>query len=288
MSQAMIVDINLGNVQEMVLQNSKRLPVALVFWSAKNEQSRLIVTILEKLAKEMSGEFILGKVNVDLEPKIVEQLGNPQAPFFKLIKNGDIAVDQAGLQTEQFYRDTLKQNQEKDPSEELRDLAKEAFHQGNLDQAIQLLGEAAKANANNYKIHLDLVQMYIQTGHIEKARDLFVKLPEQAQQDPLGKELDGFIFFSALIEDAPDLTDIQQTLTENPDDCHTLLVFSGILMLNGQAENALQTLIKLFMVDRSYGEGIAQKAILKGFEMLTAKAPELVTMYRRKFQNLLY
>lgn len=288
MSQAMIVDINMNNVQEMVIQNSKRLPVILSFWEPLNEQSKLANTILEKLAAEFAGKFILAKVNAGQQTELVEKFSLPGVPFYKLVKNGDIVTELSGLQSEQHYRDLLNSNITEDPSEVLRKQANQAFAEGQFDQAITLLGEAAQANANNYQIHLDLVQMYLHTGHLEKAQNLFEKLPEEAQQDPKGKELDGVLFFSAAIQDIPDLQSIQATLADNPNDCDALYQLAGLLMLNGQAENALQTLFKLFTADRTYQDGLPQKSIIKAFEMLTAKAPELVTIYRRKFQSLLY
>jgi len=288
MSQAMIVDVNLNNVQEMVIQNSKRLPVIMNFWDPLNEQSKLANTILEKLANEFAGKFILAKVNAGQQTELVEKFALPGVPFYKLVTNGDIATELAGLQTEAHYRELLQTHLTEDPSEGLRKQANQAFAEGQFDHAIALLGEAAKANANNYQIHLDLVQMYLHTGHLEKAQSLFDKLPEEAQKDPKGKELDGVLYFSAAIQDIPDLPSIQATLAENPQDCDALYQFAGLLMLNGQAENALQTLFKLFSTDRSYQDGLPQKSIIKAFEMLTAKAPELVTIYRRKFQSLLY
>jgi len=288
MSEAMIVDITLNNVQEMVMQNSKRLPVLISFWSPLNEQSKLANTILEKLAHEFAGKFILAKLNAPQQIELANKLGSPDVPFIKLIKNGDIAAEQAGLLSEQNYRTILNSQFQDEPSEVMRKQANEAFANGEFDQAVQLLGEAAKANSNNYQVHLDLVQMYLHTGHLENAKNLFDKLPEEAQKDPKGKELDGILYFSEAIANSPDIQALQATLSKNPNDCTALHFLAGFLMLNGQAENSLQTLLKLFSIDRGFAECLPQKSLIKAFEMLSAKAPELVTIYRRKFQSLLY
>ncbi|QCU89722.1 tetratricopeptide repeat protein [Thiomicrorhabdus sediminis] len=288
MSEAMIVDISLANVQEMLVQNSNTHPVALVFWSAQNEQSRLIVTIFEKLAEEFAGKLIVGKVNTDIEKEICEKLGNPQAPFVKMIKMGDIADEKALLQSEETYRTWVEGFLENDPSEELRMQAKAAFHNGAFDEAVELLGEAAKINVNNFRIHLDLVQMYLQTGHLDKGQDLFEKLPDEAKKSPQGKELSGLMHFSEILAGAPDIEQIQQKLAEDQNDIQALMHLAGYLMLHGHAEKSLQALLKAFMVDREFNEGAARKALLQAFDMLGAKAPELVTQYRRKFQSLMY
>ena len=288
MSEAMIVDVTLNNIQEMVIQNSKRLPVMVSFWNPTDERSKLANSILEKLAKEFAGKFILAKINAGQQVELVEKFSLPGTPFFKLIKNGDIVTEQQGLFEEAEYRKLIESQIEKDPSDELRQAASAAFSEGQVDQAIELLAEAAKVNPNNYHVHLDLVTMYFQSGHLDKARQLFDKLPDEAQADPKGQELDGVLFFAEIIKDAEGVEALQQRLADNPNDSDALLTLSGYLMLNGQAENALQTLFKLFRVDRNYQNGLPQRTIIKAFAMLSPKAPHLVHQYRRQFQSLLF
>ncbi|MBN2864597.1 MAG: tetratricopeptide repeat protein [Thiotrichales bacterium] len=288
MSQPMIVDVTLGNVQEMVMQNSKRFPVVIHFWSSLNEQSKLANTILEKIATERAGEFILAKINVDREKDITAKFAVTDIPFYKVVKNNDIVTECAGLLTEAAYRALINANVQEEPSEQLRKQATQAFAQGEFDLAVKLLGEAAQANPNNFKVHLDLVQMYLHTGHLDKASNLLQKLPEEAQNSPQGKQVNGVIYFTEIINQSPSIEQIQTTLASNPNDSDALFGLAGFLMLNGQSENALQTLFKLFTLDRGYQDGLPQKTILKAFEMLSGPAPELVTMYRRKFQSLLY
>jgi len=288
MSQPMIVDVTLANVQEMVMKNSKRFPVVISFWSSLNEQSKLANTLLEKIATERAGEFILAKINVDREKDITSKFGVTDVPFYKVVKNNDIITEGAGLLSEAAYRSLVEANVQTDPSEQLRKQATQAFAKGEFDLAVKLLGEAAQANPNNFKVHLDLVQMYLHTGHLDKASNLLQKLPEEAQNSPQGKQVNGVIYFTEIVNQSPSIEQIQTKLAENPNDADALFGLAGFLMLNGQQENALQALLKLFSIDRNFQDGLPQKTLLKAFEMLSGPAPELVTMYRRKFQSLLY
>lgn len=286
--QAMIVDVTINNFQEMVMQNSSRLPVLINFWSPTNEQSKLANTILEKLAQEMAGKFILAKINYDQQHELAQKLSAPTPPFYKLIKDANIVTESEGLFSEDAYRSLLRANIIEDPSETLRKQAAQAFAQGQLDQAIQLLGEAARENPENFKVHLDLVQLYLHSDQLEQATELFSKLPEAAHKDPQGLYIKGLLYFSNLAQKAPDVESIQATLAEDANSCDALFNLTAYLVLNGQMENAIQTLFKLFTIDRSYQEGLPQKTIIQLFDMLSASQPELVTHYRRKFQSLLY
>jgi len=288
MSQAMIADITLHTVQELVVQSSERLPVLVCFWSPLNDESNQAVTILEKLANDLTGRFILAKINVDQQTELAEQFGQPAPPSFKLIHKIDVIAEQEGLFTEAEYRKLIEAQLEEDPSEVLRKQAADAFANGEYDTALALLGDASKANANNYHVHLDLVTMYLHTGHLDKASNLFEKLPEEAQQDTVGKELSGVLFFSTVIEHSPSLEDVDKALNENDLDCHALYSLSAYLILNGQAQNALETLFRIFNTDREFMNGVAKKAILKSFDMLEHQAPEMVKAYRKRFQNMVF
>lgn len=288
MPQAMIVDVSVNNIQEMVIQNSNRLPVVINFWSHSNEQSKLANTILEKLAVEMAGKFILAKINFDKESVIIEKFGVTSVPFYKVVKNGEIVTEGPGLLSEAAYRSLLNATVTEEPSEVLRKQAAQAFSEGQYDETVRLLGEAAQTNPNNFKIHLDLVQLYLHTDQLEQAKELFSKLPEEAQKDKQGQYIQGILYFTEIIMAAPEVPVIQANLVENPADCDALFYLAGYLVLNGKYENAFQTLFKLFSTDRSYQEGTPQKAIITVFNMLSGSEPELVVNYRKKFQSLLY
>lgn len=287
MSEAMIIDITLNNIQEMVIQHSKQLPVLIHFWSSKNEASQQANTLLEGLAQEMAGKFIFAKINVDNESDIAEKFSNPTPPFYKLIKNADIITEAAGLKTEEEYRTLLQEYLVDEPSERLRKEAAQAFADGAFDLALQRLTEAAQENPNNIKIHLDLVQLYLHTDQLKQAQELFSKLPEEAQKEPHGRYIKGILYFTEQIQHSPEITQIQATLADNPKDSNSLFYLSTYLMLNGQIEPAFQTLLQLFSVDRTYQEGLPKKTLLQAFDMHVAAQPELVAKYRRTFQNLL-
>lgn len=287
MSEAMIIDVTLNNVQEMVIQNSKQLPVLIQFWSPSNPESMQANSLLESLAQEMAGQFILAKINVDQQHDIAEKFSNPTPPYYKLIKDADIITEAAGLKTKDEYRALFQEYLVDEPSEKLRKEAAQAFSAGEFDLSLQLLTEAAQENPNNIKIHLDLVQLYLHTDQLEQAQELFSKLPDEAQKEPHGRYIKGVLYFTEKMQQAPEITEIQATLATTPKDGASLFYLSTYLILNGQIEPAFQTLLQLFTVDRAYENGLPQKTLLQAFDMYAASQPELVAKYRRTFQSLL-
>lgn len=177
---------------------------------------------------------------------------------------------------------------EENSSEQFREQAQAAFSKGDVESALALLGQAAKADPNNFYVHLDLAKMYFQTGNIEKAQNLIEKLPDQAKQSPEGKFLLSLFKYTQIIAKIGDIETIKQKLANNENDSEALYGLCAYLMLNGQIEQAIQALLKLFMQDKDYQEGIAQKSLIEIFNLHQSQQPELITTYRRKLQGLLF
>ncbi len=287
MSNAMIVNISPNNLQEMVIQNSKHLPVLIHFWSEHNEASQTAKNRLEKLANNMAGKFVLAKINVDQQPEITQKFLNPCPPSYKLIKDADIVSEAEGLYTEAEYRTLLEAHIIDEPSEVLRKQAAQAFSEGHPDTALHHLKAAIKENPNNIKVHLDLVQLYLHTDQIEHAKTLFSQLPEAAQKEPHGRYIHGTLYFTEHLKQAPHITEIQARLKERPNDGEALFYLGVYLILNQQIEPALQTLLQGFSVERSSSSSQPKTALLQAFDMFNASQPELVAKYRRTFQSLL-
>lgn len=287
MTEAYITDITTENFTE-ILNHSSNIPVLMHFWEPLNETSQQVNALLEKLASEFAGQFILAKIHAGQHPELASRSGVSEVPYYKLVFKGEILSEQAGMQTESEYRALLEPHLVKDPSEQLREQAQLAFANGQIDEAIKLIGEAAKTNPNNFRVHLDLVQMYLLTGHLDKANNLFEKLPEEAHQSSEGKRLKGILIFSEIADTSADIESIQRTLQQDPNQPDALYGLAAYLALHNHPEKAMQTLLKLFQIDRTYQEGAPQKALIALFNMLSDSHPQLVSTGRRQLQGLLY
>ena len=85
--QASIIDINESNLQQ-TLEQSMQLPVLFYFWSERSQHCQELTPVLERLAQEYAGQFILAKLDCDKEQRVASQFGLRSIPTVYLFQDG--------------------------------------------------------------------------------------------------------------------------------------------------------------------------------------------------------
>lgn len=86
-SQAAIISINESNLHQ-TLEQSMQVPVLFYFWSARSQHCQELTPLLERLAQEYAGQFVLAELDCDAEPAVAQQFGLRSIPTVYLFQNG--------------------------------------------------------------------------------------------------------------------------------------------------------------------------------------------------------
>ena len=87
------LNINQSNFHDEVLLSDK--PVLLDFWAPWCGPCRMVVPIVEEIAKERS-DVKVGKVNVDEQPELASRFGVMSIPTLVVMKDGKVVSQSAG------------------------------------------------------------------------------------------------------------------------------------------------------------------------------------------------
>lgn len=86
-----IQKIDKTNFESVVINSSK--PVLLDFWADWCGPCQMAMPIVNEIAEE-NPQYLIGKINVDEEPKLAQTFNIMSIPTFMVIKNGR-AIEQA-------------------------------------------------------------------------------------------------------------------------------------------------------------------------------------------------
>lgn len=106
----MEIDVNDNNFEKEVLEKSKEIPVVVDFWAQWCSPCLILKPILEKLAKEYEGKFILAKANVDEVKSNAQKYEVRGIPSVKMFKNGEIIDEFTGSLPEESIKQWLDKN----------------------------------------------------------------------------------------------------------------------------------------------------------------------------------
>lgn len=239
MSTQNIVNINESNLQQ-TLELSMTTPVLFYFWSERSQHCLQLTPVLESLAAQYNGQFILAKLDCDAEQMIASQFGLRAIPTVYLFQNGQPVDGFQGPQPEEVIRALLDKVLPRE--EELKaQQAMQLMQEGNYTEALPLLKDAWQLSNQNGEIGLLLAETQIALNRSEDAEAVLKTIPLQ-DQDTRYQGLVAQIELLKQAADTPEIQLLQQQVAENPQDAGLAAQLALQLHQVGRNEEALELL----------------------------------------------
>ena len=108
-TSAHVIDVSERDFEQLVLRRSLQVPVLVDFWAQWCAPCKTLSPLLEKLAEEGAGSWILAKVDVDANQALSGQLQIQSIPTVFLALGGRLVPGFQGALPEQALRDFLAQ-----------------------------------------------------------------------------------------------------------------------------------------------------------------------------------
>lgn len=272
-------DVSLETFDSAVITPSQEIPVVVDFWAPWCEPCKTLKPMLEKLAEEYAGRFLLAMVNADENPEIAQHFGVRSIPTVKVLFQGQLVDEFTGALPEAQLRAFLDRFALPPVGGNLREEAAALLAEGKLEEALAKLVEASKAKPEDQAIQLDAVDVMMQLGRNDEAQQLLSG--EYTQEPDRANALRARL---ALAAGAADTEEIEARLAANPADHAARIELANAYAAQGKFREAMEAALEVAIRDRSFGEGLGRTTLLKLFEALggSDQYDDLIREFRRK------
>lgn len=269
-----VIDVTDATFNAEVIDRSRSVPVLVDFWADWCQPCKQLGPILEKLANEAAGRWVLAKVDIDANPGLGQQLsrmGVQGIPFVAAVVAGQMLPVLNGAAPESQVRQVLDQ---------LFDALRE---QGLMPEGA---GEEApgEGEAQQQEPAGDPVQMEaeaaLQRGDLDAAASAFGKLLDSQPGDPYAKSGLALVELQRRVQ-AYDPKEARKDATDRPADAEAQARVADLDLVEGRVDEAFDRLIGT--VKRTSGDDreTARKHLLELFDVLPPDDPRVAKARRR-------
>jgi putative thioredoxin len=262
-------DVSIADFDTKVLAASQSVPVIVDFWAPWCQPCRILKPVLEKLAAEFGGRFILAKVNSDENQELSQRYGVRGIPAVKAFLGGQLVDEFTGALPEGQIREFLARLIPS-PAEPLRQEALAAYARGDLEIARKTMADAINLDPANDTAYLDFVEMSIAAQAFDEAKELLDVIADRARDQNRVASLQAQLQLASAGKGV-DAAALEAQLAASPDDHDARLQLANALALTRDYRGALTNLLEIVRRDRKWNEEAGRKGMLNLFTLLAAQ-----------------
>lgn len=271
---SLVIDVDEAGFERDVLQRSTEVPVVIDFWAEWCEPCKQLSPVLERLAVEYNGRFVLAKIDVDANQMLMQQFGIQGIPAVFAVVAGQALPLFQGAAGEAQIRGTLDQ---------LVEVAEQRFGLTGLavDQNAEpgSVPEAPEIPVGPYDALLEAAVQALDAGDFGGAVQAYRNV---LSDDPGNSEAKLGLAQAELlhrVQDA-DPAQVRKDAADRPKDAQAQIAAADLDLVGGHVEDAFGRLIDT--VQRTAGDDrdAVRVRLLELFEVVGADDPRVIAARR--------
>ncbi|MFH9733034.1 tetratricopeptide repeat protein [Streptomyces sp. NPDC017260] len=278
----LVIDVDEAGFESEVLQRSTEVPVVIDFWAEWCEPCKQLSPVLERLAVEYGGRFLLAKIDVDANQMLMQQFGVQGIPAVFAVVAGQALPLFQGAAGETQIRQTLDQ---------LVQVAEERF--GLTGLAVDPEAEpgaqpatAPEPPAGPHDAALEAAVQALDAGDLAGAVQAYKNV---LSEDPGNTEAKLGLSQAELLQrvQGADPQRVRQEAADKPGDAQAQIAAADLDLVGGHVEDAFGRLVDAVRVTAGDDRDAVRVRLLELFEVVGADDPR-VTAARRALARALF
>ncbi|MFC4464506.1 tetratricopeptide repeat protein [Streptomyces xiangluensis] len=281
---SLVIDVDEAGFERDVLQRSTEVPVVIDFWAEWCEPCKQLSPLLERLAAEYNGRFVLAKIDVDANQMLMQQFGIQGIPAVFAVVAGQALPLFQGAAPEPQIRGTLDQ---------LIQVAEQRFGLTGLtvDPDAEAgpgveAEEAPAVPAGPYDALLEAAVQALDAGDLGGAVQAYENV---LSDDPGNTEAKLGLAQAELLQRVQnaDAQQVRKDAAENPADVQAQIAAADLDLVGGHVEDAFGRLVDTVARTAGDDRDAARTRLLELFEVVGSDDPR-VTAARRALARALF
>ncbi len=272
--------VNDTNFDAEVMQRSHETPVIVDFWATWCQPCLALGPVLEKLAAEYEGRFILAKAETTEAANVAAAFNVSSIPALFAMIDGEIEDMQVGGL----------------PEAQLREWIDRIIARASLAEALRIeetSPEGAEIAFRKYlNVDPDSAEALIGLGRVRLAQDdveeastILTELEERGFLEPEGERLKAALHLKT--QDTSSIDELHKAADANPDDYEASFQLAEALAASEQHQQALERCLDLGQRDRQ-GAGEKARVLMIDIFRVLPEDSELTAEFRRKLSMALF
>ncbi len=272
-----ILDVDEATFESEVILRSHQIPVVVDFWAPWCGPCRTLGPLLERLAIEAGGSFLLAKVNVDENPGLSVRYGVQGIPAVKAFKQGQVETEFVGAQPEPVVRSFIG-NLAPTEAEVAVENAHSLLVTHHWEQAETSFREIFEMDETNAPAALGLLESLLMQGKGEEALRIIEVFPpgnEWATAER-HKPLAALLF------------EVEETGTSDLDDPLAAELYQAARLIGlGNLPAAMDGMLDILREQKNYRDGLPKQVLLSLFAII-GDQDTLTQQYRDELASVLF